>query len=218
MEPQCVYTVPNGTVTRLGCELALGPTLDLASAPTNFGSHGIRPEAWWEPCAECRQPRCVHRGPCLSQSPPVASPPQVREPGRTEDEKEQPDPMPVLAEKPCRRRRSKQLLKAIYILKTLSFKEKKKNCNETLLWKIDEVASSNYRSVQICVFHWALIYINYLSSPVMLCAQNHLGLGALMCSFKGTGYRFHSENVPSLMTDMETKNKPLGSKSTRSFR
>ena len=152
-----VYTRPYGTLNCLGCKLALRPTVDLASAPTNFWSSDFLPEAQGEQPA----PKGAHGCSQPFQSPSLVSPLLVKESDRIRKQerntKSQASLVPVSTEKPRHWKQLKAIVESNLNSKYMGFQRKKK-CNEmTLSWKIYEVASSNYRSVWICFFHWPLI-------------------------------------------------------------
>ena len=135
-----VYTRSYGTLNCLGCKLALRPTADLASAPTNFWSNGFRPEVQGEPPSEKPALKGVHRCSQPSQSPSLVSPLLIRVVTESEGKKGTPKSraslVPILTEKPCHWKQLKAIIESNLNSKYMGLQRKKLQWNDTFMKNI----------------------------------------------------------------------------------
>lgn len=135
-----VYTRLYGTLNCLGCKLALRPTADLASAPTNFWSNGFPPRLWKS------HPQSNQR---LRVSTGVPNPPnlplwchhswsesQTESEGKKGTPKSQASLMPVLTEKPRHWKQLKAIIESNLNSKYMGFQRKKLQWNDTFMKNI----------------------------------------------------------------------------------
>lgn len=124
-----VYTRCYGTLNCLGCKLALRPTADLASAPTNFWSNDFPPEAQGEPPSEQPAPKGAHR---CSNPPSLPlwchhswSKSQTESESKKGTPKSQASLVPILTEKPRHWKQLKAIIESNLNSKYMGFQRKK---------------------------------------------------------------------------------------------